>query len=84
MGKSELSRKKYDQSNTMNVGHLKEVIDNLPDNMEVFVGCQGYTNYDFEANRFYDHSDTFCIVHDGKLFIVDEGAIEIDKDGNTI
>ena len=67
----------------MNVGLLKEIIKNLPDDMPVFVGCEGYCNYDFETGQPYEDTDTFGIVHDGKLFIVDNGAYET-KTGETI
>ena len=30
----------------MTVGKLREEIKNLPDNMPVFVGCEGYTKFD--------------------------------------
>lgn len=55
----------------MNVGLLKEIIKDLPDDMPVFVGCEGYCNYDFESGQPMDDTDTFGIVYDGKLFIVD-------------
>lgn len=67
----------------MNVGLLKEVIKNIPDDMPVFVGCQGYTNYNFKEQKLWDDTDTFAIVHDGKLFITDECAIE-DENGKEI
>lgn len=67
----------------INVGYLKELIKDLPDDMEIFVGCQGYSNFDFCKNKSWANSDTFAIVHDGKLFITDECAIE-DGEGNTI
>ena len=35
----------------MNVGRLKEIIKDLPDDMLVFVGCEGYCNYDFEPDH---------------------------------
>ena len=67
----------------MNVGMLKDIIKDLPDDMEVFVGCQGYSNYNFKENAPWDDTDTFAIVYEGKLFITDECAIE-DENGNTI
>lgn len=67
----------------MNVGYLKELIENLPNDMEIFVGCQGYSNFDFDNNKPFEESDTFAISHDGKLFITDECAIEIGN-GKTI
>lgn len=60
----------------MNVGMLKEIIKNLPDDMPVFVGCEGYCNYNFREDKPWDDTDTFTIVHDGKLFIKDACAIE--------
>lgn len=68
---------------TINIKYLKKFIENLPDDMEVFVGCQGYTNYDFKRGCMPEDSDTFLSVHDGKLFITDECAIETEN-GETI
>lgn len=67
----------------MNVGLLKDLIEDLPDDMQVFVGCEGYTNYDFENGEPVEDTDTFAFVHDGKLFITDVCAIE-DENGNVI
>jgi hypothetical protein len=67
----------------MNVGLLKELIKDLPDNMPVFVGCQGYTNFNFKRNEPWEDTDTFAIVHDGKLFITDDCVVE-DADGKEI
>lgn len=67
----------------MNVGYLKELINDLPDKMSVFVGCQGYTNFNFQVDKPYEDTDTFAIVHNEKLFITDECVIE-DKNGNII
>ena len=67
----------------MTVGYLKEIINNLPNDMEIFVGCQGYSNFDFCKNNRWADSDTFAIVHKEKLFITDECAIE-DGEGNVI
>lgn len=60
----------------MNVGKLKEIIKNLPNDMPVFVACQGYCNYDFDREHPCEDTDTFGIVHDGKLFITDDCAVE--------
>lgn len=68
----------------MNVGMLKKLIKDLPDNTQVFVACQGYCNYDFDNNKPCDGTDTFAVIHDGKLFITDECAVEIDENGNTL
>lgn len=68
----------------MNVGMLKELIKDLSDDTQVFVACEGYCNYDFENNRPYEDTDTFAIIHDGRLFITDNCAVEIDEKGNTL
>lgn len=60
----------------MNVGKLKDIIKNLPDDMPVFVACQGYCNYNFDRGQPCKETDTFGIVYDGKLFITDECAVE--------
>lgn len=67
----------------MNVGYLKDVIKDLPNDMPVFVACQGYCNYNFDRKQPFDGTDTFGIVHDGKLFITDDCAVEIG-DGRTL
>lgn len=67
----------------MNVGKLKEIIKDLPDDMQVFVACQGECNYDFKQKQPCEGSDTFGIVHDGKLFITDECAVDIGN-GETL
>lgn len=68
----------------MNVGMLKDLIKDLPDDTQIFVACEGYCNYDFDNNKTLEDTDTFAIIHDGKLFITDECAVEIDEDGNTL
>lgn len=72
-----------DNKNVINVGYLKEQIKDLPDDMPVFVGCQGYTNYDFKNQKPFNDTDTFVIPYKGKLFITDAVCIETE-DGNTI
>ena len=67
----------------MNVGKLKEIIKNLPDDMPVFVACQGYCNYNFDREQPYEDTDTFGIVHDRKLFITDDCAVDIGN-GETL
>ena len=67
----------------MNVGYLKDVIKDLPDDMPVFVACQGECNYDFYRKQPFDGTDTFGIVHDGKLFITDDCSVDIG-DGRTL
>lgn len=63
----------------MNVGYLKDVIKDLPDDMPVFVACEGNCNYDFKHVHPIENTDTFAIVYDGKLFITDENAVETGK-----
>lgn len=60
----------------MNVGYLKELLKDLPDDMPVFVACQGECNYDFYRKQPCKETNTFGIVYDGKLFITDECAVE--------
>lgn len=59
----------------MNVGKLKQLINDLPDDTPVFVAGQGYCNYDFIFDCPHENTDTFAIVRDGKLFITDECAV---------
>jgi len=61
----------------MNVGKLKKEIEELPDDMPVFVACQGYCNYYDDVD-----GDTFVILHGDKVFITDQCAVEVD--GKTI
>lgn len=67
----------------MNVGCLKEIIKDLPDAMPVFVACQGYCNYNFDRKQPFEDTDTFGIVHDGKLFITDDCTVDIGN-GETL
>ena len=67
----------------MNIGKLKEIIKNLPDDMPVFVACQGYCNYNFDRGQPCEDTDTFGIVHDGKLFITDDCSVDIGN-GETL
>lgn len=60
----------------MNVGKLKQELAELPDNMSVFVACEGYCNYN--KIKRTGGTDTFAIVKDDKLIITDEVTIEID------
>lgn len=61
----------------MNVGKLKQELKDLPDDMPVFVACEGYCNYNFGKQEPFDSTDTFAIIHEGKLFITDECVVEI-------
>lgn len=57
----------------MNVGKLKQELADLPDDMPVYVACEGTTNYHKRD------TDTFAIVSNGKLIISDECATMIDE-----
>ena len=63
----------------MNMGKLKDIIKDLPDDMLVFVACQGFCNYNFDRKQPFEDTDTFGIVHDGKLFITDDCAVETEN-----
>ena len=67
----------------MNVGYLKNLIKDLPDDMPVFVACRGECNYDFDRERPHEGTDTFGIVHGGKLFITDDCYVDIGN-GETL
>lgn len=67
----------------MNIGKLKDIIKDLPDDMLVFVACQGYCNYNFDCKQAREDTDTFGIVHDGKLFITDDCSVDIGN-GETL
>lgn len=67
----------------MHVGKLKKLLNDLPDDMPVFVACQGYCNYDFDRGQSCEDTDTFGIVHDGKLFITDDCSVDIGN-GETL
>lgn len=60
----------------MKVNELKELLENLPNDMEIFVGCQGYSNYDFRNSKQFDDEDTIVKVVNGKLFIADSCYLE--------
>ena len=67
----------------MSIGKLKDIIKNLPDDMPVFVACQGYCNYNFDSKQPFEGTDTFGIVHEGMLFITDNCAVDIGN-GETL
>lgn len=60
----------------MNVGYLRDLIKDLPDDMPVFVACHEECNYDFYRKQPCKETNTFGIVYDGKLFITDDCAVE--------
>lgn len=67
----------------MNVGKLKQELEDLPDDMPVFVACEGYSNYDFGQKKPFDGEDTFAIIYEGKVFITDTYDVDVG-DGTTI
>lgn len=64
------------------VGELREFIKDMSDDTQVFVCCEGYSNYDFQNERMYQDSDTNVSIYNGKLFIADSCAIS-DFNRNT-
>lgn len=67
----------------MNVRYLKAMIADLPDDMPVFVACQGFCNYDFNRKQPCKETYTLGIVYDGKLIITDDCAVDIGN-GETL
>lgn len=66
------------------VGELKKLLLNYRNDTLVFIGCQGYTNYDFDKDNLYNKdSITRVNEYDGKLFITDGCALE-NKDGTIV
>lgn len=59
----------------MNVGYLKQVIKNLPDDMPVYVACDGVCNYNFADKEPRFLTETFAIEEGGCLFITDEYSV---------
>ena len=60
----------------MKVADLKRFIECLPDDMDIFVGCQGYSNYNFEEDKPYEDSETMIIFSNGSLFLTDSCMID--------
>jgi len=60
----------------MNVGKLKQELADLPDDMPVYVSCEGYCNYN--KIKRTGGTDTYAIVKNDKLFITDEVTVEVD------
>lgn len=58
------------------VKDLKKVLKNLPEDMEVFVACEGYSNWNFKENRPWNDDPTLYEIRDGKLFICDTCAYD--------
>ena len=46
----------------MTVEYLRNVIKNLPDEIPVYVACNGLCNYNFKEKRPREKTDTFAIV----------------------
>lgn len=66
----------------MKVSELKALLENLPNNMDIYVGCQGYSNYDFKHSNLWNNVNNECDTRvrqiNGKLFITDSCALECD------
>lgn len=62
----------------MDVRTLKDLIKDLPDGMQIYVVCGGYSNFDFKNNYPYNDAKTYAIMSDGNLFIIGENAEEYD------
>ena len=58
------------------VKDLKKVLENLPEDMEVFVACEGYSNWNFKEDRPWNDDPTLYEIIDGKLFICDSCAYD--------
>ena len=67
---------KMGKKREMTVKDLKQILNGLPDNMEVFVACEGYSNWNFKENRPWNEDPTLHEVRDGKLFICDSCAYD--------
>lgn len=57
--------------NELTVEQLKRVLDGVQDDVKVYVGCKGYTNYTDER------PSTYVTVNDKGLFISDEHAVDL-------
>lgn len=64
------------RSKVFTIGDLRRMLDGIPDDIPVFVGCQGYTNYDSDSNMAYPDSETNVVIDNEKMFIKDECAVE--------
>ena len=60
----------------LTVRRLKEILSTLSDDMEVYVACEGYSNWNFKENRQWPDQETVYKVMDGKLFICDGCAYD--------
>lgn len=57
----------------MKAKDLKKLLENVADDAEVYVSCEGYTNY----IPYADEPDTRIVVYDGKIFISDGCACDL-------
>lgn len=67
----------------MKAVELLQILAAVPEDAEIAVACQGYTNYDFKGGKIEEESETNTIYNDGVLFIIDSCALE-KPDGTTI
>lgn len=56
----------------MNVGYLKSLLNDCPDDLPVFVACNGNSNFLFNSNKPRSGTDTFVICDGEKVIITDE------------
>jgi hypothetical protein len=57
--------------NEMTVKQLKDILEHLPDDTQVYVCCEGYTNYTTE------NPSTYTTINGKGLFISDEKAVDL-------
>lgn len=62
----------------MTVETLKRLLDYLPDDAQIVIGCEGYSNYNFEEDRYWDGEDSKLSIHNkqGKYIIEERNAEE--------
>ncbi len=62
----------------MTVEYLRNVIKNLPDEIPVYVACNGLCNYNFKEKRPREKTDTFAIVWQEKMLVItDECSVDV-------
>ena len=77
-GKYEGGSRIFENYDGMTVGRLKLILTSYPNDMSVFVACNGMCNYDFKDHIPMLRTDTFAIEEDGCLFITDENSVVQD------
>lgn len=63
----------------MTVKELRTILNVLPDDMEIQVGCDGHANYHFDSRHDHEYSQnwnsTRYVIRNGYLFITDSSEI---------